>query len=356
MSEAGRLMTSRHCLASLCRLGERLDEREVSLEAPSRQVALIVKLSRVGHPLVDQNQAWSVRVHQLAQHVARAGGPLVVGLDALEGFLGLLGPTGGEAELPRQLAPQRAHHRAVGLGHRVARRDLVAHQHDALDRRELGDLGLLQHRVDAEQLAGGGPGEEVVEREHGVGLAAAEVGLELHHRVAAVAGEPAHRADQQALQALGEIGAAEELDRLPVLVRPLAQVHLPEVRRELGLLVAATRHVPVRADHLPPGLEVGRGLALDGGPGALPLLAAHLLVEAQAQQLHLHLLDLVRLRCRDGGQEPAGRVEGAVGVVGGEGLLVRPAVAHVAQLAHERPLGLAERLAEHVVPRLPHQA
>ena len=41
-------------------------------------------------------------------------------------------------------------------------------------------------------------GEEVVERQHRVRLAAAEVGLELHDRIAALAGEALHRADQHA--------------------------------------------------------------------------------------------------------------------------------------------------------------
>ena len=199
------------------------------------------------------------------------------------------------------------------------------------------------------------PGEQVVERQHRVRLAAAEVGLELHDRVAALAGEAPHRADQHPLEALGEVGAAEELDRVPVLVRPLAEVHLPEVGGELGLLVAAAGHVLVRRHHLAPGLEAARRRALDRRAGALALLAAHLLVEAQAQQLHLHLLDLVGLRRRDGGQQPAGRVERAVGVVAGEGLLVRPAVALVAQLADEAALGGPERLAEDVVPGLPHE-
>ena len=181
----------------------------------------------------------------------------------------------------------------------------------------------------------------MIERQHRVRLAAAEVGLELHHRVAALAGEALHRADQHPLQALGEIGAAEELDRVPVLVRALAQMHLPEVGGELGLLVAAAGHILVRRHHLAPGLEVARRRALDGGAGALALFAAHLLVEAQAQELRLHLLDLVGLRRRDGGQQPPRRVERAVGVVAGEGLLVRPFVAVVAQFADQAALGCA---------------
>ena len=133
----------------------------------------------------------------------------------------------------------------------------------------------------------------MVERQHRVRLAAAEVGLELHHRVAALAGEALHRADQQPLQALGQIGAAEELDRVLVLVRPLAEVHLPEVGGELGLLVAAAGHVLVRRHHLAPGLEVaGRRRSRSAVPRALALLAAHLLVEARARRSSIFIFSI----------------------------------------------------------------
>ena len=149
----------------------------------------------------------------------------------------------------------------------------------------------------------------MIERQHGVGLAAAEVGLELHHRIAAPAGETAHRAHQHRLQALGEVGAAEELDRVAVLVGPFAQVHLPEVGGELGLLVAAAGHVAMGRHHLAPRLEAARDLALDGRARALALFAAHLLVEAQAQQLQLHLFDVVRLGRGNGREQPGRRIE-----------------------------------------------
>ena len=107
MSEAGQADHEQAVLRQLGRLGQRLGEGELRLEAAGGQVALVVELARVGHPLVDQDQARPVLVEQLAQHVAGAGRLLVVGLDAREGLLA--------AELPGQLAPQRAHHRAVGL-------------------------------------------------------------------------------------------------------------------------------------------------------------------------------------------------------------------------------------------------
>src|SRR3990172_1884826 len=103
----------------------------------------------------------------------------------------------------------------------------------------------------------------MVERQHRVRLSATEVGLELHHRVAALSREPLHRTDEELLQALGEIGTAEEFGRLLVLVCTFSQVHLPEVRSKLSLLVPAAGHIPVRIHHLAPRLEITRSLALD---------------------------------------------------------------------------------------------
>ena len=96
----------------------------------------------------------------------------------------------------------------------------------------------------------------MVERQHRVRLAAAEIGLELHDRIAALAGQTLHAADQKPLQALRQEGAAEELRRLPVFVAAFAEMHLPQIGGELGLLIAAAGDVGVRRHHLAPGLKV----------------------------------------------------------------------------------------------------
>ena len=85
-----------------------------------------------------------------------------------------------------------------------------------------------------------------------MGLAAAERGLELDDRLASPAGDPPQGLDHQPAHPLGEVGAGEELDRVLVLgLRPAAR-HLREVRRELGLPVAAGGDVGMRPRHLPP--------------------------------------------------------------------------------------------------------
>ena len=109
-------------------------------------------------------------------------------------------------------------------------------------------------------------------------------------------------------------------------------MHLPEVGGELGLLVVAAGHIGMGADHLAPGGQAaGRGGA-DGGGGAAAL-AAGLFLKTQAQQLILQSLDVACLLRGDRHQQAVGGVEHAVGIVTGERLLVRPAVAEVAQFA-----------------------
>ena len=155
-------------------------------------------------------------------------------------------------------------------------------------------------------------------------LAAAEIGLQLHDGIAALAGQAAHRPDQHSLQAFGQVSAAEELDRIPVFSCAFAQMHLPQVGGELGLLIPAACHILVRRHDRPPGFQARGGRALDRQAGLFAPFAPRLFVEAHPQQFHLDLVDLVGLRCRDRCQQPAGRVQDAVGIVAGEALLVRP--------------------------------
>ena len=194
----------------------------------------------------------------------------------------------------------------------------------------------------------------MVERQHRVRLAAPEVGLQLHHRVAAFAGEALDAARQQPLQAFGEERAPEELPGVAVLLRALAQVNLPQVRGELRLLVAAAGHVGVRGHHLAPGLESPVAYRLDKPAYCPTLLPAHLLVEHPPAQLQLHLCGLGRLGGGNRGEKTFHGVEGAVGVVAGEALLVSPLVAPVAKLIYQAALGGTEGVAEHVVPGFPH--
>jgi len=62
-----------------------------------------------------------------------------------------------------------------------------------------------------------------------VRLAAAEVGLQLHHRIAALARQALRCPHEEVLETLREVGATEKLGRLQVLVAALAQMHLLQV-------------------------------------------------------------------------------------------------------------------------------
>ena len=294
-------------VGELGRFGQRLGEAELGLEAAGGKVALVVKLAGVGDPLVDEDQAGAVIVEELAQRIAGVRRLLVVGCDAVERL--------PAAQLPRQLAPEGSNDRAVIFRHRVPRRDLVADQHHQACGPELRCLRFLEHGVNTGQLPRRRPREQVVQGEHGVGLAAPEVGLQLNDGIAASASETVDCPNKQALQTLGEVGPPKELDRIPVLVRPFAQVHLPEVGRELGLLVPPARNVLVGCDDLSPRLEAGRGGAFDGSARFPAPFPARLLVEAYPQQLHLEPIELVRLRRRNRGEEPAHRVQRPIGVV-----------------------------------------
>ena len=78
------------------------------------------------------------------------------------------------------------------------------------------------------------------------------------------------------------------------------------------------------------------------------------LVRRTSVRLALQLAGL--LACGDGLQEELHRVERPVGLVGGEGLLVRPVVSHGPDLMHEGALRRAQCVAEHIVPLPEHRA
>ena len=306
-----------------------------------------MQLTCVGDPLVDQNQARTVLDEQLAQHVARARRLLIVLGDAGERLLA--------AKLPGQLAPQRTDHGAVRLGRRISWGDLVADEHHALHLRQALGAGLAHHRIGAGQVRDRRPGKQVIQGEHRVRLAAAEVRLQLDDRIAAFAADPPNGADEEALQAFGEVGPPEELLRVLVLGAALADVDLPEIRRELRLLVPSTRDVGVGRHHLTPRLQTSRGCALDQRAANLLLLVADLFLEGQPPKLQHDLVDLFGFRRRDRRQQPDGGIERTLGVAARIAFLVRPLVSPAAKLRHEVALADAEGRAEDVVPCLPHQ-
>ncbi len=318
----------------------------MGLEASARKIGRVVKLSRVRHPLINQDQTRAVLLHQLPEHVAWAGRLLVVRLYPGVRFL--------PAELPRNLPPERVDYRPIRFHQRIAGRDPVPHEHHASRCRRFFDPGFLEKVAHSRQADRVDAGEQVVQRHHGVGLAAAEVGLELYHRVAALPDNSPVGAHQQFFQTLGEVGPPEELGGVAVLVTSLPQVDLPEIGRELRLLVPTAGDVLVGIDHFSPRLEATGDLTFDRRAGAFSLLAAHLFFVVQPPQLMLHLPDLIGLGGGYSRKQPGHRVKRPIRIVTREGALMRPPIPHPAQLSHQIALERPQCFLENHGPGGPH--
>src|SRR5438094_691743 len=111
-------------------------------------------------------------------------------------------------------------------------------------------------------------------------LTSTEVRLEFDDWVPALAREALQSLGQQIPDPLGDVGAPEELPRIAVLVRPLAPIHLADVRRELGLLISPRSHVGVGGDNLAPALVAGCGTPLCGRERRLSSRLPGILFEA----------------------------------------------------------------------------
>ena len=228
---------------------------------------------------------------------------------------------------------------------------MVAHQRHPLDPR--GQPGVAGRGEQVLQGLGerseAHPRGEVPQREHRVGLAATEVGLQVHDRGGVlVPGEAAQRPLDQVAEAVGQVGAGEELDRVGVVAARLDAVRdLVQVSGELGRLEVPGRDVVVGRQDLPPGSQPGRLRSVHSSPqgAAVVLVGGH---PAQVEPDAAHLLGgLGRVdRC----QQPFGRVERAVGVVVGEGVVVRPLVAGLTEFAGVAGVGAAEPALEGAPP------
>ena len=150
---------------------------------------------------------------------------------------------------------------------------------------QLVDAAGSHQRLDARQAARRLRAGQMPQRQHRVGLAAAEIGLQLDHRVAALLAEPAHGVGQEALQPVGQVGPPVELGRVAILVAALAARHLGEVGRELGLGEPAGRHVAMRGHDLAPRLQAGLGGALQRQRGRARLGTRLLVADGLAQLL-----------------------------------------------------------------------
>ena len=95
----------------------------------------------------------------------------------------------------------------------------------------------------------------MIDGKHGVRLAAAERGLKLDNRVAALAVEATGNGCEQQAHSLGDEGALEECRRVLILPRGLAGVNRRDVGGELGLLERTFEHVRVRDGDFSPRFQ-----------------------------------------------------------------------------------------------------
>ena len=336
-------------LGRLCRFTQRLGEGEVRLERSGGQIRRGVQLAGIGDPFVDQDQAGAILVEEFLQRIAGVGGVLVVLFDELVAFLA--------AELPGDFAPEGADDGPVGLLVRLARRNLRTDEDGAFYVLGNRDGEFFDQFLDAGQFARWSSGEHVIECQLGVGLAAAEVGLQLDDRIASLTGQPRYGLRQQPAQAFCQKRPAEELCGVLVLVGAFSLVNLPQVGCEFGLLIPARGHVRMRRDDFTPRLQTALGVAFGGLERFLAHLRAALFVENDPHEVHSHLADFSRgLGGRDRVEQPFRRIECPNGVVADELLVVRPLVADASQFTDQTAFGRSQHVAEDVIPLVPHDA
>ncbi len=189
-------------------LTQSLREREMRLKIAAGQILLLVQLPCIGHPFINQNQTRRILPQQLADGVAGIGRRLVCFLHHGVAIL--------PAKLPCELAPECSDDCAVVLPVGLTGRNLVADDDDAAN--SFGQLAfcLLEHDLQPREILLRMSGKQVVESEHRMGLAAAEIGLQFHHRIGRLPGHSAHRAHEQILQAGSEKRPAKELNGVAV--------------------------------------------------------------------------------------------------------------------------------------------
>ena len=240
--------------------------------------------------------------------------------------------------MPGDLTPNRPNNGPVILCARVAGGDLRSNKDGTSNLGRRLASSLLQNLLNAGEVSRGRTGEEMVKRQHAVGLTTTEVRLQLNHRVPPLPVDTTHAATKKLLQPLGDEGTAEEICGVLVLRYCLPQVHLPKISRKLRLLVVSTGYVWMRGDDFAPRFKTTCGVPIGD---KLTHLATSLFLVFQTEQRHLLLFQLLFLGSRDSGEQSANAVQSPVGIIRGEGRLMRPAVAHLPQFADQRPFGLA---------------
>ena len=327
-------------------LGERLGECELRVEVAAGQApppVTVAELAGIGHPLVDQHHRRAEQLEQFAQRRTGVCARLVVGTHQLVAV--------PAAQLVGQMAPHGAHFDTVFHGLRRRWGDHRAGQHCSGHPVGQRNPRLVEHVPDPRQVLRRHTRGQVIQGDHAVGLAAAEIRLQFDDGIAATARQPPRRPHQQIPQTLGQIGAGEELPRVLVLRVGSALQHLEQVGGELRLIEASRRNVSVRRDDLPPRRQTRLGLTLGGFRRCLATLGAGCLLEHLAQQVMAEISNLAPLvEVAEGFEHALHRVERPQRVVARERPLVRPLVADIGHFEYQRSNRRREPVTEHLVP------
>lgn len=140
--------------------------------------------------------------------------------------------------------------------YRLIRGRLDAIQHRYPRRCQLGNTGFVQDRPNTRHLTGRHLAlSEVIDRQHGVGLAAAERRLQLDNRIPALAGQPLDHRIQQQAHALSDKSALEEQLRILILRCRRTGVYARDIRSELSLNKGAAAHVFMGFGDQTPGFQ-----------------------------------------------------------------------------------------------------
>lgn len=234
-----------------------------------------------------------------------------------------------------------------------AERKLVADDNGVAHRRGHAELLARQEIVEPRQIVRRHRTRHVIHREQTVGLAPAEVRLELHNRLAPGPRKPQSGRPQQIAKPLGHEGASKEGLRVGVLVDHASTgdpgdrlVHLPQVRRELRSGERSLLNVGERRCHSAPRLERPLGVRLDPHDLLLRRLGELLLLDLLLEGRH-------RLgnRAVDRLERQKRVVVRPVGSVEVERALVRPVVSGVLEPKEMATKPRAENLPEERVPR-----
>ena len=182
MSEAGMVTTSRTPGTARAASVSAWANVNCASKDAGREAIDPVELAGVGDPLVDQDEARGVRFEELDERRARTR-PSSVGFG--NGVIGI-----PATELPCELAPDRVDLRAIRFLVDLTGASIWPDQHRTLGL-DRPNAHLLEDRLHARKLRRRRATRQVVERDQRVRLAAAEVGLQLDDRIAALAAQPA---------------------------------------------------------------------------------------------------------------------------------------------------------------------